>query len=474
MLVLLYNIDMKIEGPGLRIKKDDPRILDQILAVTTIKEVGEGEVSVADQLRLESFNNFSDNMKEALSHIGGIFKDTKYPWAIHGSTALVLEAETSKEPIDIDIAFADLDKEVVLNNFKKLQVDGLIRKLAPEDMQDFEGKNNGCTRISAEIRTGETEPYVWIEVEAFAQNVDPNKPANGITNPGLDPMTITQYKGEGDVKLFFADREENFKFYLQIAAIELQKYNLDISFESEDANEYEKIKNKFPQRLNNILAIIKRREREEFEELLKDGQVKEEDRPNIEDVTEENIIELVREFVSHNNDTRLFEKFNKASTRLDPIDVLFQKWGQFNSSKTEGLGVHEGFVKQRRREDALDELTQEGLIDMTVIADSHQGLKVLKKQLDTLVASCEQGCDEPTKVEIIKVKEEILIKNENIIKEIENTKEKYEKYLGQINYKDNRDFIAYVAIKETLESYIIPSLKLAENLKGRIKEVSFS
>lgn len=466
---------MKIEGPRLSIKEDNPRILDNILAITNVKKVGEGDVSVADQLRLDSFEHFSDNMKEALSYVGGIFKDAKYPWAIHGSTALVLEAETSKKPLDIDIAFADLDKEVILDNFKKLQQDGLIRKLEPKDMQDFEGKNNGCTRISAEIRTGETEPYVWVEIEAFAQNVDPNKPANGITNPGLDPMTITQYKGKDDVKLFFADREENFKFYLQIAAIELQKYNLDMSLEGDDKDEYEKIKNKFPQRLNNILAIIKRKEREEFEELLKEGRVKEEARPNVEDITEENIVELVNEFVKNNGETKLYEKFNKTLVeRLNPITVLFAKWGEFKQSKSEGLGIHEGFVKQRKREDALDELTQEGLIDMTVIADSHQGLKILKKQLDTLVASCKQGCDEPTKVEIIKVKEEILIKNQNIFKEIEGTKEKYEKYLGQINYKDNRDFIAYVAIKETLESYIVPSLKLAEDLKNKIEGISFS
>jgi hypothetical protein len=221
---------MGAENQGLevvkRIEQGDQHRLSEVLehshSITEyrkVKEDGE-EIDIEDELRKKSFNSFSQNMKEALSHISDVFKGVDGPWAIHGSTALVLEAETAKKPVDIDIAFADVDYEKVYARFKELEKSQIVRKLEPIGLRNEDGSPNGCTRIYAKVRVGkgtESEPYDFIEVEAFSQNIDPNMPKNGLTNPGYDKMTIMRYEekeGENNLELNFASREENFRFYL--------------------------------------------------------------------------------------------------------------------------------------------------------------------------------------------------------------------------------------------------------------------
>jgi hypothetical protein len=464
-----------INGPE-KTPNQDAGHLDKILASveekTTEQKVDPKSQEIADKLRLDSFEKFSPQMKEALSLVGKIFKDSK-SWAIHGSTALVLESETSKKPNDIDIAFADVDKEMILANFHQLAKDGLARKVQPQKVEDFNGIDTGCTRISAELRVGtgtEEDPFDWVEIEAYAQNVDPNMPANGISNVGYEKMTIMQYEGADKTVLNFASKEENFKFYLQIAAIELQKYQLENAFGPQG------LKNKFPQRLNNIIAIIKRTEREIFEEKLAKGEAKEEDRPNTEEVSVKNITELLREFTIHNNDTKIYARYNKQTENtLDPVTVLIEKWGEFKGSRGEATGEHAGFVTGSglNREGALDLLTKENLQDMTDISTAHNKIKNLKGRIEEQVNKCGPDCTEEGKSSILLIKQAIAKQIVEVQEEITEIKKRYEEYLGKINYQDNKDFIPYIAIKETLESYIEPSIKLTNELQKEIESISF-
>ncbi len=452
------------------------KILEHSQSITEYKKVSDrdGE-DLANKLRMESFNSFSPKMKEALSHISDIFKGVDGPWAIHGSTALVLEAETAKKPVDIDIAFADVDYEKIYAKFKSLKEEGVVEvggkkvgivsELEPIKLTNEDGSPNGCTRIYAKVRVGsgkENDPYEFVEVEAFSQNIDPSMPKNGLTNPGYDKMTIMRYEeqeGESNLELNFASREENFKFYLQIAAAELQKYHLDNALKEGG------MKNKFPQRLNNILAIIKRREREE---LIKEGKFGVDDEFKFENVTDANIAEIANEFSLHNADINSIKHTSTVENRLSPVMVLFTKLSEFKQSKTDGLGAHEGFVGQRGREGALDDLTQENLTDMKGLSDMYKKLESNKKEFEELATKCVDGCIEPLEKLLIEKRQVIVASVEESIVEINKVKEKYEEYLGKINYKDNRDFIPYISIKETLDSYIAPSLETALKLQQEV------
>ncbi|MEK7588541.1 MAG: hypothetical protein AAB438_01850 [Patescibacteria group bacterium] len=445
-------------------KLSDSEILDR----TFFKKIEEEEGNISNELRLEKFKSLSPVMREALSVTGTIFKEAKLPWAIHGSTSLVLEGETHKKPDDIDLAFADVDFKPVLAKFQELEKEGKLKGLNWQEMSDFKGVPNGCMRIEAEIITSEGT----INIEAFAQNVDTSKKPNGISNIGLETMGVNVYNENG-VEINFANREENFKFYLQMAAIELQKYQLDNSF-------MHKIKNKFPQRLNNIIAILKRQQREDFEKKLKEGLVTEEERPNPENITDKDITKLMFEFEKYNLNPALFDKFAKSTDAetIDPVDTLFKRFVRFQITKESKLkegNETEGFIKQKgdNREDALDVLTQEGLMDMTEIAKNHKQLQMLQKEFDILFKLCaeEDECDEDDKIVLNHKKRLILKKTGEVLGDIKNKRSKYEGYLEMINYTDNRDFIPYVAIQETLNRYIIPSIELAIALEQQIEQM---
>ena len=413
-----------------------------------------------NSIRIESFKNLSQNMREALSRIGEAFKDANitYPWAIHGSTALVLEGETAKQPVDIDLAFGKPDFENVFAEFKKMEEKGLVRKLKTEEMKNFENQENGCTKISTEIKTGEN-PEVWIEMEAFAQNVDPKQPKNGITNPGLEKTKINIYDENG-VEINFADREENFKFYLQVAYTELQKYQMDNRF-------MHIVKNKFPQRLQNIIAIIKREEMEEFDEKFKKGEITKDQKPQIENI----IDKLIKEFIKYNSQNESLKLNDFAHSKIDPVKTMQARFDEFKNQRSEDVNLeNKGFVRQKienkkegdpsyGREKAVDDLTIDNLNDMEHIASIHKKLINLNLRCENL-----KKCDDKTISEITETSDEVL-------ESISKLKNDYEKYLNMINYKDNRDFIPYVAIKETLDEYIIPALELAIMSQGKIENV---
>lgn len=432
----------------------------------------------ANNIRLQSFEQLSPNMKEALLCVGKIFKDAKStcPWAIHGSTALVLEGETSKQPVDIDLAFGKPDFENVFAEFKNLEQKNLVRKLKTEEMKNFKDEVNGCTKIFAEIKTGEN-PETWIEVEAFAQNVDPKKSKNGITNPGLEKTGINVYDKE-NIEINFADREENFKFYLQVAYIELQKYQLDNRF-------LHVVKNKFPQRLQNLISIIKREEREEFEIKLKNGETTEENKPSVENITDENIDRLIEEFVKYNSRNEALQLSDVEHAKIDPVEVMKTRFNEFKNQRESGINLeNKGFIHQKienknsdpnyTRENAIDELTFENLEDIENIAKDYIELIDLSKKLTELKNSCEQNepdCDDKTKSTIKEKADDIFSKTEKVFNSINKIKNNYEQYLTMINYKDNRDCIAYVAIKQILSDYINPSIELAIVSQSEIEEI---
>jgi len=466
---------MKFESPITRKEPivEKEKLQDAAHLNTIFNHIKPGEEE--NNLRLESFDKLSPNLKEALFHIGKTFNDADYPWAIHGSTALVLEGETSKKPVDIDLAFGKPDFEKVMTKFKNLESKGLVRKLESKEMRNFENKENGCIAITAEIKTGSIPNEEWIEVEAFAQNMDPDHPKNGITNIGLDKTGVNVYK-EDHTEINFADREENFKFYLQVAFIELQKYKMDNAF-------LYKIKNKFPQRLNNIISIVKREEREKYEKEIKANPNSKIREPNIENITDENINKLIEEFVMHNSGRDIIKLADFAHSDIDPIEILKQRFKEFKIQKdVESNKERKGFVHQKieqknptqgyTRENAIDELTVEGLEDMEEIATIHRRLLKLRETFNIVKEFCDglKECEEDKLSKIIEVADDVAEESKNVFSLIKNVCDKYEKYLSNINYNDNRDFIPYVAIKQTMDEYILPSLELAIVSQNEIEE----
>lgn len=452
---LQYNkgVKIKFETPENAVKKEKNEDIEHFNTIFRYIESGEE----SNNLRIESFQKLSPNMKEALLLIGKTFKEagTVYPWAIHGSTALVLEGETSKQPVDIDLAFGKPDFEKVFAALKNFEDEGHIRGLETEEMKNFEDEENGCIKIFAEIKTGEN-PEVWVEFEAFAQNIDPEKPRNGITNPGLEKTGINIYNeksGDRNIEINFDDRGENFNFYLQVAYIELQKYEMDNRF-------MHVVKNKFPQRLNNLISIIKREEREEFEKKLKKGEVTENQKPNIENITDDHINMMIEKFVEFNTKNENLKLADFAHSKIAPVEVMQKRFNEFKEKRDLKINIeNKGFIHQKielnenegkyTRENAVDELTLENLEDMEEIAEKHRELIELHDKCENLKkCNSDEG-------------QEIYEKAEGLLLSIAQMKENYMGYLKMINYNDNRDFIAYVSIKEILENYIIPSLELA-------------
>ena len=432
---------------------------------TVFRYIKPGEKS--NNIRLESFRKLSPNIKEALVCIGEVFKNANliYPWAIHGSTALVLEGETSKKPTDIDFAFGQPDLERVLAEFKKLEQKGLARNLKTEEMRNFQNKKNGCIKIAVEIKTGKTPKGFWIETEAFAQNVDPNKPCNGITNIGLERTGVNIYEING-VEINFVDQNENFRFYLQIAYIELQKYRTENFF-------LYKLKNKFPQRINNLIAIIKRQKIEKFERKLKKGKTIRGKKSKTGYITDEEINELITKFIRYNSQIKTKKITDFSHLNIDPIEIIQTELSEFrNEQNNENNAKNKGFVYQKikkmglnlqyAREHAIDELTFENLKDMQDIANSYMKLMTLREKLKKLNTLCKstENRDKETVSKITETMDTIFIKTGGLLKLFNNILNKYKKYLFMINHADNRDFFAYIAIRQTLNGYIIPFFSL--------------
>jgi len=421
---------------------------------TTFKKIEEG--NEADELRLKSFESLSLDVQEALSQVGKIFKDANvtYPWAINGSSALVLEGETAKQPVDIDLAFGNPDFEKVHKEFQKQEQKGLVRKLKTEEMKNFKNENNGCTKIFAEIKTND-EPETWVEVEAFAQNIDPEKPKNGITNPGLEKTGINVYRKNG-VEINFSDREEIYKYYLQVAYIELQKYQID-------DRSMKGIKNKFPQRLQNLISVI---QREKFEKQLENGEITKDEKPSIENISDEDINKLIEEFLEYNSKNRALQLNDAGHSNIDPAKVIKNFFKDFRNERfNEKNYENKGFVQDQiengltsGREKTIDQLTEKQLKDMEEITKKYNKLNNLNK-----VCEKTKTCNKETI-------EDIFQTSEKILQTLSKTKLEYEKYLDTINYKDNRDFIPYISIKAMLEEFIIPTTELAVVVQSKVLE----
>ncbi|MFA6324858.1 MAG: hypothetical protein WCX46_01370 [Candidatus Paceibacterota bacterium] len=429
-----------------------------------------------NNIRIEKFNNFSPQMKEALSCVAKIFKDAKvtYPWAIHGSSALVLEGETTKKPKDIDLAFGLPDYEKVLEQIKKLEQTGKISDLKIEKMCNFKGNENGCIKIFAKIKTGEGEKD-FIELEAFAQNVDPKQKKNGVTNPGLERTGINIYdmqKENETLEVNYSDRLECEKFYCLLAYWEAQEYRIDYKSIRKNQGKDKKentseIKNKFTQRLQNLISLIKRKEKEEFQKKFKNRKVAPEDELDFEHISDKNIDQLIEQFIKHNKRNMELEAADNGENRIDPIKLIKNQFDEFvNKRNKKNFPRNEGYINKKQRENNHNKkLNREEIID-TLTEESQNSMEkitVLHYNLDELIEDCEKDekkC-EPEK-------ETILI-NE-IVDELREIETIYQEYLNTINYSDNRDFIPFISINAMLE-FVKPTLARAIELliKNTIK-----
>ena len=414
---------------------------------TTFRTIESGK-NEADNQRIEKFNDFSSEMKEALCVTGKIFQNITYPWAIQGSLALVLEGETAKKPDDIDLAFGIPDYENVLDKFKELEKNGIIKDLKIENMLNFNREKNGCIKIVAKIKTSNGK---YVDIEAFSQNVDPGKQRNGISNPGLDKTGVNVYK-ENDIEINFADREEIYKYYLQVAYIELQKYQMD--------ERCLNVKNKFPQRLQNLISIILG---EKFENQLKNGEATKEQKPDFENITDEDINKLIEEFLEHNSRNESLKLNDFAHSKIDPAKVIKNIFNEFRTERLSKDSHPKGFVQSKienpppnNREEAVDELTKKQLADMENITSIHNKLTKLND-------ACEQTkvCDE----------NEILKTSKEILETLSKKKIEYEEYLNSINYEDNKDFIPFISMKAMLEGFIMDPLRLAILSQSKFEKV---
>ncbi len=429
----------------------------------TTRKIERGK-NKADDIRIEKFNNFSEDITEAFCTIGTIFKNAhpKNLWEITGSAASFVEGQTTDHPADIDVIFAEPDYEKVLAEFQKLQIEGKIQDLKVVDMENFKNEKNGCKKIFARILTSSGK---LIEVEAFAQNVDPLKPKNGINNPGLESTDINIYE-KNNIEINFSDREGIYKFYLQVAYIEFQKYQIDDRCLT-------KIKNKFPLRLQKLISLILG---EKFEKKVDSDQLTKDQRPNIEIISDEDINKLIDEFLEHNTKNKALELSDASHSSINPAVVLKKLFDDFRLNRYNEVNIEsKGFVQSeiesksfKNREEVIFALNKEQLEGTKEIL----GMNELTKKyttLNTMNKTCEKTktCDK----EAI---EKMTLDADTILKELCKVKLKYEKYLEKINYKDNRDFIPYVSFQAILEEFINPTIELAIKVQSKISKNVYS
>lgn len=223
------------------------------------------------------------------------------------------------------------------------------------------------------------------------------------------------------------------------------------------------IKNKFPQRLQNLISVI---QREKFEKQLENGEITKDEKPSIENISDEDINKLIEEFLEYNSKNRALQLNDAGHSNIDPAKVIKNFFKDFRNERfNEKNYENKGFVQDQiengltsGREKTIDQLTEKQLKDMEEITKKYNKLNNLNK-----VCEKTKTCNKETI-------EDIFQTSEKILQTLSKTKLEYEKYLDTINYKDNRDFIPYISIKAMLEEFIIPTTELAVVVQSKVLE----
>lgn len=203
------------------------RELSESLGVDEKRKLHTTYQEIPDALAQERLKKIPPEMQNALNVCGQAFKDCEYPWAMIGSNALVLEAETEKLGDDLDIIFGIQDFAKVYEKMEGLEKDGVVEHLKVTEMKSFAGQPSGCFKLSGQIKSGER----MIDFEAFGQNIDPEKTANGLVNIGLDDHGVNVYQipaASGEkTAVNMIDKQGVEKLYFQNLLNEFSLYDLE-------------------------------------------------------------------------------------------------------------------------------------------------------------------------------------------------------------------------------------------------------
>jgi hypothetical protein len=181
---------------------------------------------ITPALAKERLQKLRPEILAALGICGRVFSDCLQPWAIIGSNALILAADTQKAGDDIDIIFADGDYDKILDDFQKLETAAQIEDLKLTNMVNFKNDKNGCRRICGLVRKGDKT----VSFEAYSQNTDAAKIPNGIINLGLEKETINIYPfsdADGKTSLNFLGRDGVEELYFKNLLNEFSLYDLN-------------------------------------------------------------------------------------------------------------------------------------------------------------------------------------------------------------------------------------------------------
>ncbi len=218
--------------------KEEARIrLDAVLAASQAafeslspeekKQLHTTYQEIPAEVATDRLKKIPPEMQGALKVCGEVFQDCEYPWAMIGSNALVLEAETEKLGDDLDIIFAIQDFDQVYEKLEALEQAGTVEHLKVTEMKNLAGQANGCFKLSGQMKSGER----LIDFEAFGQNIDPEKNKNGLVNIGLDEHQVNVYqipdaKGE-TAAVNMMDKAGVEKLYFQNLLNEFGLYDLE-------------------------------------------------------------------------------------------------------------------------------------------------------------------------------------------------------------------------------------------------------
>ena len=378
--------------------------------------------TITPLIAAERLQKIEPGMQHALAVCGQVFKDCKYPWAMIGSNALVLEADTEKKGKDLDIIFADQDFDIIKDNFEKLVATGEVSELKVTPMVNFKNEPNGCLKISGLIKTGETSE----EFEAFAQNIDPAKTPNGIINIGLDPHGVNIYEVpnlDGDTtQVNFLDKNGVEELYLKNLTNEFGLYQLQRWQDKKFLNA------KALQRLANL--------------------------HNLGNTTEDILDKL----------SKLKNPSPQITIASDNIKTI---WKEFKGLEISGpgliktLGSQAGFKDDRyRSEKVTDRVTEQSVTDMENISE-------YKKLAEASYEVAYQATDK----EIIK----------QTIKQIADYQDRlidmfgiYSGYQELADKNQEEDFCVYAALPHLIEHFILPVTRQLANYKISLEDKSES
>lgn len=382
--------------------KEKPSSLDSLEKRnlnTTYQEVPEKEA----EIRLKKI---PAEMQQALNVCGRVFKNCEYPWAMIGSNALVLEANTEKKGDDLDIIFAIQDLPVIYQKLESLEAAGLVSNFKVTEMQDLSGEPNSCFKLSGQVQTSER----LIDFEAFAQNIDPEKSSNGLINIGLDKHKVNIYQipdTEGEVApVNMIDKEGVEKLYKQNF---LNEFGL---FELEGWQNRGFLNNKSIQRLANLQNL---------------------------GYTPDQIIVLLAE-------TEV--KTEEATEAKRAISNLFNKFKKGNyqgSGLTESLGDKLDIPDNyHRHEKVVDFITKETSRQMQTISE----IVNLAAEKEKLALSADQGN-----------LEEYYSFLESQVLQLASIRDQYHDYLSLCSNEDvNQDFALFAALSRLKDYFAQPAL----------------